>query len=124
MFTRTYRVPIKGVIARRFFCVKNIRERVKERVKDIPNIIDMKTPHSVKIADIPADTLIDTPYNKYFVETYGWQMNFADTEVVQAMLESAGFQRTDNSEEANVVFANTWAIREKAETKVWNKIKT
>lgn len=124
MFSLTHKLPIKGALARRFFCAKSIRERVKERVKDVPNIIDMKTPQSVKIADIPVDTTIDTPYNKYFVETYGCQMNFADTEVVQAILESAGFQRTQNSDEANVVFANTCAIREKAETKIWNKIKT
>lgn len=50
-------------------------------------------------------------------------MNFSDTEVVQAILEKAGYTQASNSEDANIVFANTCSIREKAETKIWNKIK-
>lgn len=50
-------------------------------------------------------------------------MNVADTEIVQAVLEKAGYQQANSTEEANLVFANTCAIREKAETKIWNKIR-
>lgn len=49
-------------------------------------------------------------------------MNFADTEVVQAILEKSGFSRAQSTEDANVVFAMTCAIREKAEQRIWNKI--
>ena len=62
------------------------------------------------------------PESTYFIETYGWQMNFADTEVVQAVLENNGYTRASWTEDANVVFAMTWAIREKAEQRIWNKI--
>ena len=50
-------------------------------------------------------------------------MNVSDTEVVQAIMAKAGFDQANSAEEANVIFANTWSVRENAETKIWNKIK-
>lgn len=49
-------------------------------------------------------------------------MNVNDTEVVWAILKSAGFERTDSPSDANVILMMTCAIREGAENKVWNKL--
>lgn len=59
----------------------------------------------------------------FFIETYGCQMNVSDTEVVRAILLKAGFSEADTLEEAAVVLANTCAIRERAEGKVWDRLK-
>lgn len=58
-----------------------------------------------------------------YVETYGCQMNVADTEVVQAVLRGAGYSHTTTVADADVVLLNTCAIRENAESKIWNRLK-
>ena len=55
---------------------------------------------------------------KYYIETYGCQMNVADTELVQAMLENLGYSVATNLNSANIIFINTCAIRDHAEKKV------
>ena len=55
---------------------------------------------------------------KYFIRTYGCQMNVHDSEAIRAYLEKLGFKNTENIEEANVVVLNTCAIRENARDKV------
>ncbi|KAL6078297.1 CDK5 regulatory subunit associated protein 1 [Balamuthia mandrillaris] len=57
-----------------------------------------------------------------FVETYGCQMNMSDTEIVLSIMQGAGFGRADSVEEADVIFVNTCAIRDKAEQKVWDRL--
>ncbi|KAK9505050.1 hypothetical protein O3M35_009200 [Rhynocoris fuscipes] len=59
---------------------------------------------------------------KVFFEVYGCQMNVNDTEIVWAILQSAGFQKTHKIEEADIVLMMTCSIRENAETKIWNRI--
>lgn len=59
----------------------------------------------------------------FLIETYGCQMNVSDSEVVRAILLKAGFQEATSLEEAEVVLANTCAIRERAEGKVWDRLK-
>jgi tRNA A37 methylthiotransferase MiaB len=49
-------------------------------------------------------------------------MNMNDTEIVWSVLQSAGYSKTDNVKDADVILMMTCAIREKAETKVWNKL--
>lgn len=49
-------------------------------------------------------------------------MNFSDTEIVQSVLNSAGFEQTDNDREADVVLLNTCAIRDNAEGKIWTRL--
>ncbi len=58
----------------------------------------------------------------FYIESYGCAMNFADTEVVAAILQSNGFGATSNSEEADLVFINTCSIREKAEVTVRKRL--
>ena len=55
---------------------------------------------------------------KYFLRTYGCQMNVHDSEAIRSYVETLGFIKTENIEEANLVVLNTCAIRENAKDKV------
>ncbi len=55
---------------------------------------------------------------KLYVESYGCQMNFSDSEVVASIMAKEGYTTTKNAEEADVVLINTCSIRENAETRV------
>ena len=57
-----------------------------------------------------------------YVETYGCQMNLADTEVVLSILTTAGYGQTSNLREADVVLVNTCAVRENAEQRVFGRL--
>ncbi|XP_076371810.1 mitochondrial tRNA methylthiotransferase CDK5RAP1 [Tachypleus tridentatus] len=59
---------------------------------------------------------------KVFFETYGCQMNVNDTEIAWSILNSAGFQRTEEIKLADVILLITCAIREGAEQKIWNRL--
>lgn len=59
----------------------------------------------------------------FYIETYGCQMNFADSEVVNSILMSQGMLPVQSAEEADVIFVNTCSIRENAESRVWNRLK-
>ena len=59
---------------------------------------------------------------KLYIESYGCQMNFADSEVVTSIMNKNGFDTTSNFEEADVILLNTCSIREKAETTVRNRL--
>ena len=54
----------------------------------------------------------------YHIETYGCQMNVADSELVSAMLQKAGYKEISDIQKADAIFVNTCAIREHAEDKV------
>jgi tRNA-2-methylthio-N6-dimethylallyladenosine synthase len=59
---------------------------------------------------------------RLFIESYGCQMNFADSEIVAAVMRNANFATTNQEEIADVVFLNTCAIRDNAEQKVRNRL--
>ena len=59
---------------------------------------------------------------KLYIESYGCQMNFSDSEIVASILEKEGFDTTSEIKEADVVFLNTCSIREKAEQTVRNRL--
>ena len=59
---------------------------------------------------------------KLFIETYGCQMNVADSEVVASIMEMDGFELTENIGEANAVFVNTCSVRDNAEQKVIHRL--
>ena len=61
---------------------------------------------------------------KLFIETYGCQMNVADSEVVASVMQMAGYELTENEEEADAVFLNTCSVRENAENKIYNRLDT
>lgn len=60
---------------------------------------------------------------KAYIETYGCQMNFSDTEIVASILSDLGYGFTTNVFESDLALINTCSIRENAEEKVWNKLK-
>lgn len=59
---------------------------------------------------------------KLFIESYGCQMNFSDSEIVASILSKEGFNTTQNLEEADLVLVNTCSIREKAEQTVRKRL--
>ncbi|MEM0995557.1 MAG: tRNA (N6-isopentenyl adenosine(37)-C2)-methylthiotransferase MiaB [Bacteroidota bacterium] len=58
-----------------------------------------------------------------YIETYGCQMNFSDTEIIASVLTDMGYGFTRQESEADLVLLNTCSIRENAETKIWNRLK-
>lgn len=59
---------------------------------------------------------------KLFIETYGCQMNVADSEVVASIMQMAGYTLCDNIEDADAIFVNTCSIRDNAEQKVLSRL--
>lgn len=59
---------------------------------------------------------------KLYIESYGCQMNYSDSEIVASILHKEGFDTTSEINEADIVFLNTCSIREKAETTVRNRL--
>ncbi|HEX2630422.1 MAG TPA: tRNA (N6-isopentenyl adenosine(37)-C2)-methylthiotransferase MiaB [Chitinophagaceae bacterium] len=59
---------------------------------------------------------------RFYIESYGCQMNFADSEIVASILNKEGFGATRNVEEADLIFINTCSIREKAEQTVRKRL--
>ena len=59
---------------------------------------------------------------KVYIETYGCQMNVADTEVIFSILADNGYGRTEDIGEADVIMANTCSIRDNAEQRIWGRI--
>ena len=65
----------------------------------------------------------DHKFNKHFyIESYGCQMNFSDSEIIASILQGEGFGATRNLEEADLIFLNTCSIREKAEQTVRKRL--
>ena len=59
---------------------------------------------------------------KVYIETYGCQMNVADTEIVFSILAAEGYERTEEMKEADVILANTCSVRDNAEQRIWGRI--
>ena len=63
-----------------------------------------------------------TGKKKLYIESYGCQMNFSDSEIVTSILQEGGYATTANFENADVILLNTCAIRDNAEQKVRNRL--
>lgn len=61
---------------------------------------------------------------KLYIESYGCQMNFSDSEIVASILDKNGYKTTRNLEESDLILLNTCSIREKAEFTVRNRLKS
>lgn len=59
---------------------------------------------------------------KLFIETYGCQMNVADSEVVASIMQMDGYALTDKIEEADAIFVNTCSVRDNAEQKIYGRL--
>jgi tRNA-2-methylthio-N6-dimethylallyladenosine synthase len=70
----------------------------------------------------PASAESGTFRKKFYIESYGCQMNFSDSEIVASILHENGYGATSNYTEADLVLLNTCSIREKAEQTVRNRL--
>ena len=59
---------------------------------------------------------------KLYIETYGCQMNVADSEVVASVMQMAGYETTESLDEADAVFLNTCSVRDNAEQKIFHRL--
>ncbi len=69
-----------------------------------------------------AKAAVEQDSRKLFIETYGCQMNVADSEVVASVMQLAGYRVCDALDEADAVFLNTCSIRDNAEQKILNRL--
>ena len=60
---------------------------------------------------------------KLYLESYGCQMNFSDSEIVASIMQGIGYATTRQMEEADVILLNTCAIRDNAEQKIWGRLR-
>ncbi|WP_375447905.1 tRNA (N6-isopentenyl adenosine(37)-C2)-methylthiotransferase MiaB [uncultured Fibrella sp.] len=75
--------------------------------------------------DLPRTSVDELAEGKkrLYIESYGCQMNFSDSEIVAAVMRNAGFATTSSAEDADLIFLNTCAIRDNAEQKVRHRLK-
>jgi len=78
---------------------------------------------ALEVARISVDETGKESKKKLYIESYGCQMNFSDSEIVTSILQEQGYATTSQYEEADVILLNTCAIRENAEQKVRNRLK-
>lgn len=95
---------------------------MKELIKDI----DILTPDQAAASE-SCEMKVSKDENtgktkKLYIESYGCQMNFSDSEIVTSIMKDNGFDTTSAFEEADVIFLNTCSIREKAEQTVRNRL--
>lgn len=93
---------------------------MKEIISDI-DILDAPAKEAQAIQITRDEKVSGT--KKLYIESYGCQMNFSDSEIVSSIMKEQGFTTTSSIEEADVTFLNTCSIREKAEQTVRNRLK-
>jgi len=99
---------------------------MSELIKDI-QIID-KEKEVCEVVNVSKDNAV-AGQRKLYIESYGCQMNFSDSEIVASIMEKEGFGTTSSFEDADLIFLNTCSIRDKAEQTVrkrltqFNKVK-
>jgi tRNA-2-methylthio-N6-dimethylallyladenosine synthase len=88
------------------------------------DFIDNRTPEQAMACDFKVTEETNTGKNrKLYIESYGCQMNYSDSEIVSSIMAEDGFDTTSKIEEADVIFLNTCSIREKAEKTVRDRLK-
>lgn len=88
------------------------------------NILAKSISDNLDLPRISSDTNETFLLGKVYIESYGCQMNFADSEVVTAILINNGFGTTSNIHEADTILLNTCAIRDNAEQKIRHRLQT
>ncbi|MDX5423003.1 MAG: tRNA (N6-isopentenyl adenosine(37)-C2)-methylthiotransferase MiaB [Hymenobacteraceae bacterium] len=87
------------------------------------DFIDNRTPEQAAACDTKVTEETNTgKARKLYIESYGCQMNFSDSEIVSSIMFEQGFDTTSDIEQADLVFLNTCSIREKAEVTVRNRL--
>ena len=93
---------------------------MKDLIKDIEIVAEQ--PHEACETFQTSKDNSSPQQRKLYIESYGCQMNFSDSEIVASIMQEHGFGTTSKFEEADLVFLNTCAIREKAEQTVRNRL--
>ncbi len=75
-----------------------------------------------RYTDIPRMVVVSSAQKTFYIETFGCQMNFHDSEKVVGTLISEGYQQVQCEEDADLIFYNTCSIRDKAEQKVFHRL--
>lgn len=88
---------------------------------NLPNAKEARLRTNKKVEYLNAKNIKSDKYKeqKYYIRTYGCQMNVHDSEEIKGILENLGFKETSQLEEANIIVLNTCAIRENAHDKVF-----
>ncbi|MGN6248060.1 MAG: tRNA (N6-isopentenyl adenosine(37)-C2)-methylthiotransferase MiaB [Ginsengibacter sp.] len=85
--------------------------------------LDTKHDESRQGEAFAPNRVVNSPYSKkFYIESYGCAMNFADSEVIASILQKENFQITPQFEDADIIFINTCSIREKAEATVRKRL--
>ena len=88
---------------------------------NLPNMVEAKkrTKNKVNYEYFNIEEMDTFKNKKYYIRTYGCQMNVHDSEEIKALLEKIGFEESINMEDANLILLNTCAVRENAHDKVF-----
>lgn len=104
-----------------YFCWTT-KLRITKNMKSL-EILKDEDKEALEVARISIDETGKENKKKLYIESYGCQMNFSDSEIVTSILQENGYATTSQYEEADVILLNTCAIRENAEQKVRNRLK-
>lgn len=90
----------------------------------LPQIVPLRNPHEYDghIYENPSIATDDRQSRKFYIESYGCQMNFSDSEIVASILSEIHYQPTRDLDEADLILINTCSIREKAEETVRKRL--
>jgi tRNA-2-methylthio-N6-dimethylallyladenosine synthase len=89
-------------------------------IEDI-DILTQETNEVCEVVKVSEETQTGK-LRKLYIESYGCQMNFSDSEIVASIMHDSGFDTTANEENADLIFLNTCAIRDNAEQRVRNRL--
>jgi len=89
----------------------------------VPEMIENKTLDENRQGEVLVIEDGNVGGKKLFLESYGCQMNYSDSEIVASILSKDGYSTTDKAEEADVILVNTCAIRDNAEQRVRQRLK-
>ena len=99
---------------------KIITKNTKSRMLELASKIHDESRQGESFA--PFENEVNDYSKKFYIESYGCQMNFSDSEIVASILNSEGFGATHNYEDADLVLLNTCSIREKAEQTIRKRL--
>lgn len=93
-------------------------------MKDLIEELDMIGTAGVKQCEVKVSANANTGQpRKLYIESYGCQMNFSDSEIVASILAKEGYDTSSNIDQADLIFINTCSIREKAEQTIRHRLK-
>ncbi|MCH6233070.1 tRNA (N6-isopentenyl adenosine(37)-C2)-methylthiotransferase MiaB [Cognataquiflexum rubidum] len=92
-------------------------------MENIIRDIDILSPEEAQATDYKTTEEVNTgKQKKLYIESYGCQMNFSDSEIVASIMKDNGYDTTSDFEQADVIFLNTCSIRDKAEQTVRKRL--